>query len=173
METWKIVTITLTVISLLWNVGNTIYTKISNSRNTRRLVNLEEFRSRVRDPLEDVLRRTEAVLREVSQISRHADFPSAFEDDLIRKNKELMRCIFEIQDRLTDADESRFSVDFNWLDLYDPMEDDIMQSMNGLLAKDAEDSSRAEFAMGCRTSFRRFKKTVVAKIESQVAALSA
>ncbi len=127
----------------------------------------------MRDPLEDTLRRTEAILRDVCQLSRQANFPDDLENDLINKNKELMDLIFEVQDRLTDADESRFSADFNWLDLYDPMEDDVMQNMNGLLAQDAESSARAECATACRTSFRRFKKTVVNKIETQVAALSA
>lgn len=163
----------LTGVSLIWNVGNTIYTKTSNTRNTTRLVNLEEFRSRVRDPLEDVLRRSEAVLREILQIARHPDFPTSFEDKLIELNQKLMSCMFEVQDRLMDADESQFAVDFNWLDLYDPAEDQIMHQMNGVLDQTMDRKTRVEWSTVCKDSFRKFKKTVTAKIESQVATLSA
>lgn len=44
-----------------------------------------------------------------------------------------MSLMSEIQDRLMDADESRFSSDFNWLDMFDPAEDQIMSFMNDVL----------------------------------------
>ena len=44
-----------------------------------------------------------------------------------------MSLMSEIQDRLMDADESRFSSDFNWLDMFDPAEDQIMSFKNDVL----------------------------------------
>ncbi|MDC0657197.1 hypothetical protein N6L27_04225 [Leisingera sp. SS27] len=173
METWKIATIGLTSLSLLWNIGNTIYTRVSNDRNTRRLVNLEEFRSRVRDPLEDALRRGEAIIREIDQCARQPGFPVGFEEKLIELNQSLMGTLPEVVDRLMDADESRFSDDINWLDMYDPAEDQIMRRMNGVLDDSFTPDARKDEARLCRADYRRFKKLVMSKIEAQVEKLSA
>lgn len=172
MESWKIATIGLTSISLLWNIANTVYTSSSNKRNTKRLVNLEEFRARVRDPLEDVLRRGEAVIRELRQISEQPNFPANIEDTLVAHNRELMGCMSEIQDRLIDADESKFASGFNWLDMYDPAEDQIMNLMNGVLDIQDSPNNRAGCMRRCKAEFRKFKKAVTSKIETEVSRLA-
>ena len=169
MENW---TIALALISLLWNVVNSLYTWYSNKRNSAILVELEEFRYRVGNPLEDVLRRGEAVVRSLSRISRQPNFPHDLEDELITQNKDLMGCMAEIQDRLTDADESRFATDIDWMDMYDPAETKITQFMNGVLDQSKDDASRFDSTCRCRSEFRRFKKTITTKIESQVANLA-
>ena len=158
--------------SLLWNIANTIYTASSNRKNTTRLVNLEEFRSRVRDPLEDALRRAEAVVRELHQIFAQPSLPDDIEEKLIEKNRILMRLMSEIQDRLMDADESRFSSDFNWLDMFDPAEDQIMSLMNDILDDENAPDIRADCMRRCRSEFRKFKKATTSKIESQVSKLA-
>lgn len=173
METWKIGTIVLTGVSLLWNVANTLYTRSSNRKNTKRLVNLEEFRSRVRDPLDGAMRDLETVLRNAEQLAQHhPDFPGGLKDELITQNQSLMNCMTVVKDRLADAEESKFADDIDWLDLFDPAEDQIMQHMNDYLDEKKSKGERAKSAMRCKESFRIFKKKVTSKIESQIANLS-
>lgn len=71
-----------------------------------------------------------------------------------------------------DADESRFASDFNWLDLYDPAEDQIMNLMNRVLDKGDDSDNRADSIRLCRSEFRRFKKAVITKIENEVSRLA-
>lgn len=153
-------------------MGNSIYTYQSNSNNKRRAVNLEEFRSRVRDPLEEVLRRGEAEIRELALLPVKPNFPGDFEEQIKELNRKLMGCMKEAEDRLMDADESRFSDDVNWAELYDPYEDQIMHSMNGALDETLSGSDRSVHIDRCRRDYRRFKKAVTTKIEEQVATLS-
>lgn len=173
METWKVVTISLTGVSLLWNVANTFYTRHSNVKNTKRLVILEEFRARVRDPLEDVLRRTEGEIRDAVQLAQHPDFPVFLDDSLIDKNRTIVCCMSEVQDRLIDADKSQFAADIDWLDMYDPAEDEILELMNDYLDDTKSTAERTDAVRHCKVSFRKFKAAITAKIESHVVNLSA
>ena len=171
MESWNI-SIILASIALLWNVFNSLYTWRSNKRNATKMVELEEFRYRVRDPLEDVFRRGETVIRILSQVSRQRHYSDDLENELRKQNQELMGCMAEIHDRLIDADESRFATDINWLDMYDPAEDRIMQFMDDALDESKDRASRIDSVHRCRSEFRRFKKTITMKIETQVANLA-
>ncbi len=135
-------------------------------------MNLEEFRSRVRDPLEDALRRSEAVVRELYQVSTQPSFPAETEEQLLTKNRVLMGLMSEIQDRLMDADESKFSSDFDWLDMFDPAEDQIMSLMNDVLDDDSDPDKRVGSMRRCRSEFRKFKKATTSKIELQVSNLA-
>lgn len=165
-------TIGLSIVSLVWNVGNTLYTRHSNKRNTRRVVNLEEFRARVRDPLEASLRKAEETIREISQLARQCGFEEDSSDKFIALNQDLVGCLSEIQDRLMDADESRFASDVNWLDMYDPAEDQMMHHMNCVLDSSVALDSRHEGVRKCRASYRRFRALITSKIEDQVVRLS-
>ena len=136
------------------------------------MVKLMQFKGRVSDPLEDVLQRGETIVRNLEQIRCKPNFPHDLENELIEQNQELMDCMAEIHDRLINADESRFATDIDWLDLYDPFEDKIMQLMNGALDKNKDLAIRDDGIRRCRSAFRQFKKSITEKIETQVANLA-
>lgn len=146
-------TLVVSIISLLWNLGNTIYTSRSTRRLRRQTVSLDEFRHTIREPIKFALAACEEIGARAEAIAVSAKPLDDMVGEVEQLNKDAISAIYTLSDRLEEADRSIFSPETGWLHRYELVSDKILEYFN-----DACDISKSDVQ----------RKTALVKVKAEL-----
>lgn len=175
METtdWRLWgTFGVAVISLLWNLANTIYTHKSSKKTRRQAVRLDEFKKSVRDPIVSAMDGCEAVGSRAEAISASAKPLIDVMAEIEQLNRDAIAALNLLSDKLNDADNSSFSKSSAWLSDYDEFEEKILGCFNEACNAVNSDARRREALARVKTIMRSFKGQLQRRQESEITAIS-
>ncbi|WP_131551010.1 MULTISPECIES: hypothetical protein [Phaeobacter] len=95
-----------------------------------RTVELEEFRSSLRQPIEALLTEVQDLEVKLESAAARSSSQSSDVGTIVDINREIIAVGAKLGKRLDDADRSKFSTSNDWSDYYYSKEDAILQAMN-------------------------------------------
>lgn len=164
----KLWAVGIAVTSLLWNVANTFYTRSVDKGSRHRAIKLDEFRSSVKQPIEEALRQLEECETSADVFLHPQTDVSDQADKLIELNKSIVSSMVCLLKRLENADRSDFTSSQSWDDLYYAKEDAIFQPMNIVTLVSSNDSEKREALKLTTGNLKGLRRSIQAVLEKHI-----
>lgn len=158
----------LACLSLVWNLANTIYTHRRNKKNRTLAIQLEEFRTKVRGPIDTILERLEEIEVRIELLIRSNLIAPDVEADLASLNKDMVGEMVRLDRRLEAADRSKFFDSSALQDYFYSKEDIILSLANDGLNEEASKNERIKALSGLMRQINLMQKKITTDMENQI-----
>lgn len=166
---WRLwLSLFLGVVSLLWSIGNTIFTFVKTKQIRDANLALEEFKKSVRDPIFEVLSKCEDVLSRVDAIAASGKPFVELTTDIETANRDAIDCLSRLGTRLDDANTSTFVASSDWLQGFDLCEDKILACFNEACNAVNPEHKRRDALARVYPAFRTFRSDLRSRLETEV-----
>lgn len=165
-------TFIVSLVSLIWNLCNTIYTTRSANRLRGQTVRLDEFRKTIRDPIVTAFVDCEAIGTRADAIAISAQPLEKLSDEISALNREAIAAIAALSDRLGDADRSSFAPSNTWLEGHGTLEDNIYNLFNCAANTVVSEQARRDALKKVKSEFRDYRAVKNAELEESIRIIS-
>lgn len=165
---WRQYAVIIAVVSLVWNLANTVYSVYLEKKRRKTVIRLEEFRSSVRDPLVAALKDCRQCAYSARSIALSQKGLDEIESETFELNRATVIALSQLSDALDDANGSKFSADNSWLTEFSDFEDNILTlSSRGCEAGLSEDVRKKSYEC-MPDQISRLNKVVRKKIDKEL-----
>lgn len=172
-QDWRLwVTLVVSVVSLVWSFGNTIYTYRSSARLRRQAIKLDEFKKSIRDPITTALESCDDVASRAEAIATSNKPLSEVLQEIEDLNRDAIKAFSRLSDRLDDADQSTFASSNTWLNGYDSAEERVLGCFNEACNNVNIEAKRRAALQRIKSEFRTYRSTVIRRVEAEITSIS-
>ena len=162
----------LSTISLIWNVLNRWHANDIAQKLRKESIRLEEFRSTVKDPLKGAIAACEEVAQTAEALATSGKPLLDLKDDISGLNSQTILALNTLENRLIDANQSRFADGTDWLDEFETSQDTIYQKLDLAANENRKDQERQRALSEVKTAINTLRKTMNDRIEAQIEKLA-
>ena len=171
---WELWGLLLAGVSLLWNIVNSVLIEVNRKKSAKRAVQLEEFRSKLRGPIEAAVANIRTMRRRIQTLDLTKD-EAALREKLKAENRELIEALTDLETALDYADKSKFADGEHWASMVSASGGDgalnqfdrAMNEANGFGVEELRNAYRA-----ASTHLKELCEAVDAEVENQLSKFS-
>ncbi|MGR3605290.1 hypothetical protein [Sulfitobacter sp.] len=172
-ETRLWIALILSIGSLIWNEVNRRKTNAMARRLRQESIRLEEFRSAVKDPLRQSLTGCEVVAQRAEALATSGKSLSDLREDLSTLNTESIAALSDLENRLSDANQSIFADGADWLAEFEIKQDTIYQKLDLAVNENRPESDRRRALIEIKSEFISLRAGTNTRIDTEIASLAA
>jgi hypothetical protein len=154
--------------SLLWNLINSIYTSRVQGSVRRKTVRLEEFRSKIRAPIEAGINAVREARKALASLEASASPIEDIRKELIEINRAIIAALGEVEDALLKADASQFAEGSDWSALLSDGRDQCLQAMDTAMSPTRSQAETMQAIKRADGQLKSVCEGIDSRLESEV-----
>lgn len=126
----------------------------------------------MKDPVRNALTACEEVAQRAEALAASGKPLSDLHEDILRFNAEAIASLSTLENRLEDANQSRFAKGANWLDDFETYQNVIYQKLSLATDEDYKDDERRRALSEVKTGLVSLRKSTNTNIDAEIDALA-